>query len=246
MSESNKLQISDSYIEEFFKQLKQDYRTARFKTEIVFDTLLLPDILVELVKKELNIETEYITKEFPIYNKRIYGESGDKKIDNKSIAVDYLIKSNDKFYLVELKTDDDSFKPEQRDRYQKLIEADLRFKNLFEDYWNIYYSEKYFCQAKEMLENLNSEHEISDKTDLYNRKDKRQAIINGLNIADEPLEIIYIVPDKKQCNLTNISVIELNKLEKTKYLDAVNVCEFINIWKYVVDDELDCKTVSNK
>lgn len=222
------LKLSDEYIDKFLHQLKQDYKTARFKSEVVFDTLLLPEILINLVDKELGIKAEYITKEFPIYNKRGCGETDNIKYDNKSFAVDYLIKGKDKFfYLVELKTDDGSFKPKQLARYEHVIEK-FDFNALFKDYWEMYYASKYFNQAQEMLKNLGVV--IEDKKDLYKTGKLWKEKLENLEISNSNLDVIYIVPDKSKCDPNKLGLcIELNKLSPNGYSDLTS--DFIKIWR---------------
>lgn len=239
MCNQNKLEIMNEYFKAFCKQLKQDYKTARFKTEVVFDTLLLPEILLTLVKDELQIEAEYITKEFPIYNWR--GKVNDEEKDYRSFAVDYLLKGKDTVYLVELKTDNDSYEPDQEKKYQ-LVKNNANFEDLFVDYWKMYYAKKYFEQAKQILINF-CNYKVENEIDLYNRAGKRTDIIDELRqskkLSSYKLEIIYIVPSKVKRNSdkstigeeNNLKCIELDSLDQGKYRGSCS--EFIKIWKYV-------------
>ena len=147
------LMNNKEYWQAFLEQLWKDYDTPRFRTEVVFDTLLLPGILEELVEKSLGIKAKYITKEFSILTKRYKQSSEDNQPneDNKSsednnsskdansnedkrnFCVDYLLYDQDRVYFVELKTDKASINSKQKKRYQEIAE-NYTFEKLYDDY----------------------------------------------------------------------------------------------------------------
>ena len=123
------------YWQAFLEQLWKDYDTPRFRTEVVFDTMLLPGILEELVEKNLGIKAKYITKEFSILTRRCTqsSEESQSSEDKYCFCVDYLLYDQDKVYFVELKTDKSSVDSDQRKRYQEIAEK-YAFAELYKDY----------------------------------------------------------------------------------------------------------------
>ncbi len=159
------------YWERFLEQLKVDYGTPRFKAEVVFDTLLLPEIVVELVSKALGKDScedfKFVVKEYPILNHRV--DIG--KANKRSFCIDYLLHSADKMYLVELKTDKVSVKREQLEKYRRLTEAS-EFSETYRDYVEIVKgNKKRYAQQAQRVEAAQEK------------------------FRDEA-EIIYIVPDE--------------------------------------------------
>ena len=72
-----------------------DYFTPNIKAEVILDTLLTPYIS-QILKNQLDIDAELLTKEMSIQDK-----NGS---DNRGAKIDYVLEGKDTVYLVELKT----------------------------------------------------------------------------------------------------------------------------------------------
>lgn len=213
---------NQKYWQTFLKQLRQDYRTPRFKTEVVFDTLLLPEIVEDLVGAALGYvqeergKVQFIVKEFPIRISRL--EKRTEKEDNYTFCVDYLLSDGKKMYLVELKTDTESFKREQLEKYEKVVN-DLQFTQLYEE---------------DYLEKI-----------LKNNKKKYAEQAERLKECQEKFSekfaLVYIVPESKSVlkerNITYIALNDIAADEKkiSQYKETTR--EFLKIWQYVTKKE---------
>lgn len=211
------------YWQTFLKQLRQDYHTPRFKTEVVFDTLLLPEIVEDLVGAALGYAQEergkvkFIVKEFPIRTFRLGKRTG--KEDNRTFCVDYLLSDGEKMYLVELKTDTDSFKREQLEKYEKVVN-DLQFTELYEKDYLVKILEnnkkKYAEQAKRLKE---CQEKFSEK-----------------------FALVYIMPESesalKERNITCIALDKIAADEKQIFEYKETTREFLKIWQYVTKKEM--------
>ena len=91
-----------------------DFCTPNIKAEVIFDMLLSP-FITDIVKEGMNSNGRFVllAKEFPL---KVYE-------NNKGPKVDYLLMDDgtSDLYIVELKTDNNSFDVEQYNKYLKAI-----------------------------------------------------------------------------------------------------------------------------
>ena len=110
MSE-NKYEIFYNLIESW---TLNDFCTPNIKAEVIFDMLLSP-FITDIVKEGMNSNGRFVllAKEFPL---KVYE-------NNKGPKVDYLLMDDgtSDLYIVELKTDNNSFDVEQYNKYLKAI-----------------------------------------------------------------------------------------------------------------------------
>lgn len=108
----------------FFGMVKNwtvsDYCTPGIKAEIIFD-MLISEFVEDLVRyyyfgsKNSDVEVTLLTKEFPIQT---------NETNNLNAKVDYLVSVGaQKLVLVELKTTNDSFSKDQKDRMEEAVNS---------------------------------------------------------------------------------------------------------------------------
>ncbi len=132
------MEISIRNYENFFKYIKKwtvnDYYTAGIKAEVIID-MLLSEYVSEIVQKtigEKGRSVKLVAKEFPIKAKP-NKKKPDTDAGNRSAKIDYLLYDGETTYIVELKTDNQSFDLEQYNNYVNRIKG----KELFQIFENI-------------------------------------------------------------------------------------------------------------
>lgn len=117
----------------FFEMVKRwtvkDYKTPGLKAEVIIDMLIsefVEDILAAHLKDKAEqlgikvpVDVKLLMKEFPIRTSQVDEESKDKR----SARVDYLVLVKNTFYLVELKTSNQSLDNNQKRRMQKVMDG---------------------------------------------------------------------------------------------------------------------------
>ena len=163
----------------------------------IFFGLFLEEIL-ELLPLEKSQET-LIIPEFPI-NKRLLNKQNTY---HRSIKVDYFIKSNDKIFLLELKTANNSILENQINKMLKAKE--LGIENLLNGIIEIYKSTKSKEKYKYLLNKLADNDLLTRIQEDYSVKIKQ---------TEYPIEIIYIVPNKKYVkkHSDKILIIDFNSI----------------------------------
>lgn len=98
-----------------------DYYTANIKAEVLFNTILTPIIgyiLTIIGKKNEKIgiegEMKLLAKEFPMLQER--------EVNYRNCNVDYLMCDKNSIYFVELKTTQESYRADQKNKYAKYLE----------------------------------------------------------------------------------------------------------------------------
>lgn len=135
----------------FEQAIKVDYYTPRIKAEVIFDTLLTP-FIEEIVGSELNKkDLILVAKEFPLLT-----NTNNKFSDNENNPgyIDYLLMDQSTLYLVELKTDNQSYSPLQHKRYSALKECDNGGESMYKDFKSVL---SYGEQGENILENFEKE-----------------------------------------------------------------------------------------
>lgn len=105
--------------DDFYELIKDwtisDFHTPGIKAEVIVD-MLISDFIADLLQYHYKrYDVVLLTKEFPI---KLY------EMNNRNAKVDYLVSIGDeKLILVELKTTNDSFIEEQRDRMKNAVNA---------------------------------------------------------------------------------------------------------------------------
>ena len=106
--------MSENKYEIFYNLIEfwtlNDFCTPNIKAEVIFDMLLSP-FITDIVKEGMNSNGRFVllAKEFPL---KVYE-------NNKGPKVDYLLMddSTNDLYIVELKTDNNSFNKKQYNIY---------------------------------------------------------------------------------------------------------------------------------
>ena len=236
MSE-NKYEIFYNLIESW---TLNDFCTPNIKAEVIFDMLLSP-FITDIVKEGMNSNGRFVllAKEFPL---KVYE-------NNKGPKVDYLLMddSTNDLYLVELKTDNNSFNKKQYSIYletQKNSDIGENFCRIIKDntqerYYenfglvtNVKGSNKYIRMLKQMAKILDGR--ISGNLAALSKDELAEAIreflkgqtihivyvsINKIKVRNKPCEELY--EGIKNIHLDNIEMYK-NNPEKRDLWDLVH------------------------
>lgn len=236
--------MSENKYEIFYNLIKfwtlNDFCTPSIKAEVIFDMLLSP-FITDIVKNGINSNGHLVllAKEFPL---KVHQ-------NNKGPKVDYLLMddSTNDLYIVELKTDNNSFDKEQYNKYletQKNGDIGENFCRIIKDntqekYYrnfeictNVKGSNKYIrmlCQMAEILDGR-----ISGNRATLSKEELAEAIrdflkgqtihivyvsINEIKVRNKPCEELY--EGIKNIHLDNIEMYK-NNPEKRNLWDLVH------------------------
>lgn len=236
--------MSENKYEIFYNLIKfwtlNDFCTPNIKAEVIFDMLLSP-FITDIVKNGINSNGHLVllAKEFPV---KVYK-------NNKGRKVDYLLMddSTNDLYIVELKTDNNSFDTEQYNIYLKTQEnGDIgenfcriikdntkeKYYRNFEIATNVKGSNKYIrmlCQMAKILDGR-----ISGNRATLSKEELAEAIrdflkgqtihivyvsINEIKVLNKPCEELY--REIKNIHLDNIEMYKINP-EKRNLWDLVH------------------------
>ena len=235
--------MSENKYEIFYNLIKfwtlNDFCTPNIKAEVIFDMLLSP-FITDIVKEGMNSNGRFVllAKEFPL---KVYQ-------NNKGPKVDYLLMddSTNDLYLVELKTDNNSFNKKQYSIYletQKNSDIGENFCRIIKDntqerYYenfglvtNVKGSNKYIRMLKQMAKILDGR--ISGNIAALSKDELAEAIreflkgqtihivyvsINEIKVRNKPCEELY--EGIKNSHLDNIEMYK-NNPEKRSLWDLV-------------------------
>ena len=236
--------MSENKYEIFYNLIEfwtlNDFCTPNIKAEVIFDMLLSP-FITDIVKEGMNSNGRFVllAKEFPL---KVYE-------NNKGPKVDYLLMddSTNDLYLVELKTDNNSFNKKQYSIYletQKNSDIGENFcriikDNTLERYYknfglvtNVKGSNKYIRMLKQMAKILDGR--ISGNIAALSKDELAEAIreflkgqtihivyvsINEIKVRNKPCEELY--EGIKNIHLDNIEMYK-NNPEKRSLWDLVH------------------------
>ena len=236
--------MSENKYEIFYNLIKfwtlNDFCTPNIKAEVIFDMLLSP-FITDIVKEGMNSNGRFVllAKEFPL---KVYK-------NNKGPKVDYLLMddSTSDLYLVELKTDNNSFNKKQYSIYletQKNSDIGENFCRIIKDntqerYYenfglvtNVKGSNKYIRVLKQMAKILDGR--ISGNIAALSKDELAEAIreflkgqtihivyvsINEIKVRNKPCEELY--EGIKNIHLDNIEMYK-NNPEKRSLWDLVH------------------------
>ena len=236
--------MSENKYETFYNLIKfwtlNDFCTPNIKAEVIFDMLLSP-FITDIVKEGMNSNGRFVllAKEFPL---KVYE-------NNKGPKVDYLLMddSTNDLYLVELKTDNNSFNKKQYSIYletQKNSDIGENFCRIIKDntqerYYenfglvtNVKGSNKYIRMLKQMAKILDGR--ISGNIAALSKDELAEAIreflkgqtihivyvsINEIKVRNKPCEELY--EGIKNIHLDNIEMYK-NNPEKRSLWDLVH------------------------
>ena len=192
--------MSENKYEIFYNLIKfwtlNDFCTPNIKAEVIFDMLLSP-FITDIVKEGMNSNGRFVllAKEFPL---KVYE-------NNKGPKVDYLLMddSTNDLYLVELKTDNNSFNKKQYSIYletQKNSDIGENFCRIIKDntqerYYenfelvtNVKGSNKYIRMLKQMAKILDGR--ISGNIAALSKDELAEAIREFLK--GQTIHIVYV------------------------------------------------------
>ena len=236
--------MSENKHEIFYNLIKfwtlNDFCSPNIKAEVIFDMLLSP-FITDIVKEGMNSNGGFVllAKEFPL---KVYE-------NNKGPKVDYLLMddSTNDLYLVELKTDNNSFNKKQYSIYletQKNSDIGENFCRIIKDntqerYYenfglvtNVKGSNKYIRMLKQMAKILDGR--ISGNIAALSKDELAEAIreflkgqtihivyvsINEIKVRNKPCEELY--EGIKNIHLDNIEMYK-NNPEKRNLWDLVH------------------------
>ena len=236
--------MSENKCEIFYNLIKfwtlNDFCSPNIKAEVIFDMLLSP-FITDIVKEGMNSNGRFVllAKEFPL---KVYE-------NNKGPKVDYLLMddSTNDLYLVELKTDNNSFNKKQYSIYletQKNSDIGENFCRIIKDntqerYYenfglvtNVKGSNKYIRMLKQMAKILDGR--ISGNIAALSKDELAEAIreflkgqtihivyvsINEIKVRNKPCEELY--EGIKNIHLDNIEMYK-NNPEKRDLWDLVH------------------------
>ena len=236
--------MSENKYEIFYNLIEfwtlNDFCTPNIKAEVIFDMLLSP-FITDIVKEGMNSNGRFVllAKEFPL---KVYE-------NNKGPKVDYLLMddSTNDLYLVELKTDNNSFNKKQYSIYletQKNSDIGENFCRIIKDntqerYYenfglvtNVKGSNKYIRMLYQMAKILDGR--ISGNIAALSKDELAEAIreflkgqtihivyvsINEIKVRNKPCEELY--EGIKNIHLDNIEMYK-NNPEKRSLWDLVH------------------------
>ena len=236
--------MSENKYEIFYNLIEfwtlNEFCTPNIKAEVIFDMLLSP-FITDIVKEGMNSNGRFVllAKEFPL---KVYE-------NNKGPKVDYLLMddSTNDLYLVELKTDNNSFNKKQYSIYletQKNSDIGENFCRIIKDntqerYYenfglvtNVKGSNKYIRMLKQMAKILDGR--ISGNIAALSKDELAEAIreflkgqtihivyvsINEIKVRNKPCEELY--EGIKNIHLDNIEMYK-NNPEKRSLWDLVH------------------------
>lgn len=107
--------MTKTFSEQIRTWVVNDYFTPNIKAEVIFDTLLT-GYIAEIVKKQRNIDAIFLTKEMSI---------PDGRPNNKGPKIDYVLadRTENRLYLVELKTTGSSVSDDQAKVYSRFCQG---------------------------------------------------------------------------------------------------------------------------
>ena len=236
--------MSENKYEIFYNLIKfwtlNDFCTPNIKAEVIFDMLLSP-FITDIVKEGMNSNGRFVllAKEFPL---KVYE-------NNKGPKVDYLLMddSTSDLYIVELKTDNNSFNKKQYriyletqknsdigENFCRIIKDNTqeRYYENFELVTNVKGSNKYIRVLKQMAKILDGR--ISGNIAALSKDELAEAIreflkgqtihivyvsINEIKVRNKPCEELY--EGIKNIHLDNIEMYK-NNPEKRNLWDLVH------------------------
>ena len=236
--------MSENKYEIFYNLIKfwtlNDFCSPNIKAEVIFDMLLSP-FITDIVKEGMNSNGRFVllAKEFPL---KVYQ-------NNKGPKVDYLLMddSTSDLYIVELKTDNNSFDKEQYNKYLKTQEnGDIgenfckiikdntqeKYYSNFRKVTNVKGSNKYIRTLYQMADILDGR--ISGNPSNLSKEELAEAIrdflkgqtiyivyvsINEIKVRNKPCEELY--EGIKNIHLDNIEMYK-NNPEKRNLWDLVH------------------------
>ena len=221
--------MSENKYEIFYNLIKfwtlNDFCTPNIKAEVIFDMLLSP-FITDIVKEGMNSNGRFVllAKEFPL---KVYE-------NNKGPKVDYLLMddSTSDLYIVELKTDNNSFDKEQYNKYLKTQEnGDIgenfckiikdntqeRYYTNFEMVTNVKGSNKYIrmlCQMAKILDGR-----IAGNKATLSKEELAEVIRDFLK--GQTIHIVYV--SINEIKVGNKSCEELYEGIKNIHLDNIEM-----------------------
>ena len=221
--------MSENKYEIFYNLIEfwtlNDFCTPNIKAEVIFDMLLSP-FITDIVKEGMNSNGRFVllAKEFPL---KVYQ-------NNKGPKVDYLLMddSTNDLYLVELKTDNNSFNKKQYSIYletQKNSDIGENFcriikdntqERYYENFWlvtNVKGSNKYIRMLKQIAKILDGR--ISGNPSNLSKEELAEEIRDFLK--GQTIHIVYV--SINEIKVGNKSCEELYEGIKNIHLDNIEM-----------------------
>lgn len=226
------------------EQIKFDYVIPKYKTEVVFDTIL--SIFIEEIingkyygQNGESDKIKLIGKEFPIRIATINSNWENEEYDT-SINPDYLLASNNTLYIVELKTSSNSYDEENQlanyIKVKSLIESQKSANFIVSDFIRI----GKIGNSKEfgLLKRENKKYQLYYQT--------IKTLIEELNYLKNisRVKIVYIVPsalaDKIAEQVEDVSILESLEGQFDNLVCTITLSELSNISleSYVNDEDI--------
>ena len=234
----NKKEILETEVNEkindIFEKLTKYASYPDYQLERRLDIFFLIYLKEILKIKGIDISDSFIFPEFPLL-KKYEKKSNDLEKSLASKRADYVVFSNQKMYIIELKTDMESINENQLKHYKNV--ADISVKTLINDIINIYEKtrskawKKYDIFLKDLAEKVKIIVLDEEKTKKFRMK-------KGYKFNEEfsnyKIEIIYIIPYADKNRKESIEYIEfddiIKKLSNNKDVISEN---FIKILKKI-------------
>ncbi len=134
-----------TFIEMMKKWVALDYHTDGIKAEVVIDTLI-SEFLPDLVSQAVGERVELFCKEFPIYPLHAVWNGKDYRLNFTKAGepyanparIDYVCRSGNVFYIVELKTTNDSIDGKQFANYRNYCRTESFSGAYPEEFFELY------------------------------------------------------------------------------------------------------------
>ena len=235
------METTDSMIKKLFTRMDDWRHLPSYQLERrvdLFFSLYIPEVISKIFECEVKDE---LIPEFPVKLSIIYNnKNNDKSFDfdaknynlnsNHSVKIDYvaITKNHEKAFLIELKTDKHSIKPEQ---VKNLFYSGDDFSALIGGIQEIYcnsasdsiYRNKYNCLLNK-LDSMGLFGEIGVFKEAYHNKGTYEDLSNRVSnfkpISNIEMKKVYIAPTK-----TNTDLLEKNNIEFITFQEFVKIAQ---------------------
>ena len=228
----NKKEISETEVYEkindIFEKLTKYANYPDYQLERRLDIFFLIYLKEILTIKDIDISDTFIFPEFPLL-KKYENECNDLEKSLASKRADYVVFSNQKMYIIELKTDKESINENQLNHYKKV--AKISVQALINDIIKIYEKpnsrawKKYDILLKDLAEKVKIIVFDEDKDKKF--KKKKGYKFNN-EFSNYKIEIIYIIPYADK----NIK----EKLDSKEYIEFDDIIKKLHNNKDVISE----------
>ncbi len=226
--ESSEIEVNEK-INDIFEKLTEYANYPDYQLERRLDIFFLIYLKEILTIKGIDISDTFIFPEFPLL-KKYENEFYDLEKSLASKRADYVVFSNQKMYIIELKTDMESINENQLNHYKNVAKK-ISVQTLINDVINIYEKtkskvwKKYDIFLKDLAEKVKI---IVFDEDKDKKFEKKKGYKFNKEFSNYKVEIIYIIPYANK--------IIKEKLDSKEYIEFDDIIKRLNNNKDVISE----------